>query len=202
MAGPFDVPAGVFAFDDAGVGPWSSLRQDPAGQLGNGVGPEPADAITGLRGKCALLGGGGAGDAQCGGEGDPVGIPAGMLGGLDLVADGVVIAEVSVDLLEHQVRGLRAQHRPGSALVGLEFVEGRPDLTAMGVGAGELGRGGLIWVQNRRQQPVGAGGRPAVLHGVLDHSDLGGVGSFAVGLGVEDLRHEGPVARLGSELVP
>lgn len=45
----FDVPAGVFAFDDAGVGSRSSLREQSAGQLGDRVLPEPGEDGVAVR---------------------------------------------------------------------------------------------------------------------------------------------------------
>jgi hypothetical protein len=38
MVGAFDVPFGVFAFDDAGVGPWSAGGQEAGDEFGDGVG--------------------------------------------------------------------------------------------------------------------------------------------------------------------
>jgi len=49
----FDVPAGVFAFDDAGVCSEPPGGQDSADEFADRVGPEPGDGVSGLRGKSA-----------------------------------------------------------------------------------------------------------------------------------------------------
>ncbi len=96
-------------------------------------------------GKSALLGDRSAGDPQGCDEGEAVWVVAGVFGGSEHQgADRVVAAQVAPDLLGDQVRGLRAQHLPGSALVGLELVEGGLDLPPLRIGAGQLGRGRLV----------------------------------------------------------
>jgi hypothetical protein len=99
-----------------------------------------------------------AGDPQCGDEADPVRIVPGVGGGLGHQgADRVVAAQVSPDLLQDQVGGLRAQHGAWSALVGLQFVEGEFDLPPLGVRGGEVDRGDLGRVQQRGEEPVAGG---------------------------------------------
>jgi hypothetical protein len=58
-------------------------------------------------------------------------------------ADRVVATQVSPDLLEDQVRRLGPEHGAGSALVGLELIEGQLDLPPLGVGSGEVDHGRL-----------------------------------------------------------
>ena len=87
-------------------------------------------------------------------------------------ADGVVAAQVPPDLLLHQLGGFRAQHRPGSALMGFEFVEDALDFPTLRVSTGEFGRTGLVGVQNRRQQPILLGIVAAVVDRVVDNSDI------------------------------
>jgi hypothetical protein len=41
VAGAFDVPFGHLAFDEAGVGAWSSAGVEAAAELGEGVTPGP-----------------------------------------------------------------------------------------------------------------------------------------------------------------
>lgn len=67
--------------------------------------------------------------------------------------------------------GLGAQHRFGASLVGLELIEGEFDLPMLGVGVGEVGGGGVPWVQQGGEQPVGAGFTAAVVEAVVDHAD-------------------------------
>lgn len=91
--------------------------------------------------KSSLLGDGPAGDAEGCDEGYPVGISARFEGGVEHeTADGVVAAEVPPDFLEHEVGGFGAQHGAGSALVGLQRVEGRLDLPPLCVGSGQFDR--------------------------------------------------------------
>ena len=88
-----------------------------------------------------MLGDGPAGDAQGCDEGDPVRVVAGVQGCVEHEgADGVVAAQVSPDFLEHELRGFRAQHGAGPALVGLQLIEGRLDLPPLAVGAGQFDR--------------------------------------------------------------
>ena len=59
-------------------------------------------------GKSARLGDGSAGDAQRSDEGHPVGVAAGVGGGVEHEgADGVVAAQVPPDLLGDEIGGLR-----------------------------------------------------------------------------------------------
>src|SRR5450756_2778616 len=110
-------------------------------------------------GKSALLGDGSPGDAQRSDERDSVRVAGGVVGGVEHQgADRVVAAQVTPDLLGDQLRGLRAQYRSGASLVGLELVEGGLDLPALCVGGGQLGCGGLVVVEQGRDQPVRAGG--------------------------------------------
>ena len=51
VPGAFDVPAGVLALDDAGVGARASPGQEPADKFADGVGPEPDDSVFGVRGE-------------------------------------------------------------------------------------------------------------------------------------------------------
>ena len=64
-------------------------------------------------------------------------------------------AQVSVDLLNHTVGHLGAQHEPGSALMGLEFIEGGFDLPSLGVQPCQFVGGGSIGIGDGGQQPVG-----------------------------------------------
>jgi hypothetical protein len=94
-------------------------------------------------------------DAQCCGKADAVGIvPAVASGVIHELADGEMAAQMAPDLLQDQVGGLRAQHDPGSTLVGLELVEGVLDLPTLGVGGGQLARGYLLGVGECGEQPV------------------------------------------------
>ena len=78
-----------------------------------------------------------SGDTQRRHEGYSIGVAPGVGGGVEHErADGVVAAQVPPDLLLHQRGGFRAQHRPGAALMGLEFVEDALDFPALGVGGG------------------------------------------------------------------
>ena len=98
------------------------------------------------------MGEGLAGDPQCGDEADPVRIVPGVGRGLGHQrADREVAAQVSPDLLECQVRRLAAQNGPGAALVGLELVEGRLDLPALGVGRGQIGGTDLARIDDGRE---------------------------------------------------
>jgi len=95
-----------------------------------------------LRGESTLLGDRLAHDPQGGGEADPVGVVPCMLSGVSHQRpDRVVATQMAPDLLQHQVGGLRAQHYPRAALVGLELVERGLDLPPLRVSAGELDRG-------------------------------------------------------------
>ena len=79
------------------------------------------------------------GDPQRGGEADAVGVVAGVGGRLGPEwPDRVVAAYASPDLLEDEVGRLRVQHGPRSALVGLELVEDRLDLTTRTLRAAQL----------------------------------------------------------------
>ena len=99
-------------------------------------------------GKSARVGEGLPGDPQRGHEADPVRVVPAVGGGLGHQgADRVVAAQVSPDLLEDQVGRLRAQHGTGSALVGLQLVEGQLDLPPPRVGRSEVDRSDLRWVQ-------------------------------------------------------
>ena len=49
------MPAGVLAFDDAGVGWWWPSRKEPRYEFSDGVVPEPSGDIGGLRGKYSLI---------------------------------------------------------------------------------------------------------------------------------------------------
>jgi len=95
--------------------------------------------------------------------------------GVHQPADGVVHAEVAVDLLDHAVGGLGAQHDARAALVHLQLVQSALELPALGVQRRQLAGGGAVWVQDRGQQPVArvAGGPAGVVDLVLDdaHGD-------------------------------
>ena len=47
----FDMPAGVFAFDDAWVGPGSSLGEEPADEFADGMAPQTGGGVRGVRGE-------------------------------------------------------------------------------------------------------------------------------------------------------
>ena len=156
VVGAFDVPFGHLAFDDAWCGSGSAGGVESVEQSAE---DDAASDVRRRRGRQGGKSPGGrrmAGDAQGGDEADPVGVVAGVDGGVGHQrADRVVAAQVSPDLLQHQVGRLRAQHRPGAALVGLELVEGDLDLPALVVGGGQLGRGRLGRVEDGGEQPVG-----------------------------------------------
>src|SRR5665647_1057680 len=107
----------------------------------------PASLSSG--GKSALVRHGLAGDPERGDEADPVRVVAAVPGGVGHQgSDRKVTAQVSPDLLEHQVRGFGAQHGAGSALVGLELVEGELDLPALDVGRSQFGGRGRSGIQD------------------------------------------------------
>jgi len=140
--------------------------------------------------KSALLGDGPAGDAQGGDERDSIGVVPGVLGGIEHQrADRVVATQVSPDLLDHQARGLGAQHCARPTLVGLQLIEAGLDLPALGVGAGQFSGGRLAVVEQGGDQPVWAGGIATVLDRVADHSDPDRVFTALVGDRVEDVGH-------------
>ena len=60
-------------------------------------------------------------------------------------ADRVVAGQVTSDFLGEQIWGLSAQYSGRAVLVGLEFVEGGLDLSALCVGASQLGCGASSW---------------------------------------------------------
>ena len=76
------MPFGHFAFDDAGCGP------GPAGGVESGEDPaqerQPAVVVVfgWSGGEIARVGDGPSGDPQRGGEADPVGVVAGVAGGV------------------------------------------------------------------------------------------------------------------------
>lgn len=80
-------------------------------------------------------------------------------------------AQMTPQLLCHQVRGLRAQHCPGTSLVGFEFIENALDFPTLRVGTGQFCRAGLIGVENRRQEPILLGILASVVDRVVDDSD-------------------------------
>src|SRR5665811_1127947 len=49
--GSFDVPFGVLAFDDSGVGARFPRGQEPADKFADGVAPEPPDGVVAVRGE-------------------------------------------------------------------------------------------------------------------------------------------------------
>ena len=51
MTGSFDVPLGVFAFDDAGSARGRRRGRSRGDELADGVAPEPPDGVARLRGK-------------------------------------------------------------------------------------------------------------------------------------------------------
>ena len=77
-------------------------------------------------------------------------------------------AQVSPDLLQHQLGRLRPQHGARAALVGFEFVEGELDLPALDVGRGKLGGRIHLQVGDAGEQPVVLGVIAAVIDGVVD----------------------------------
>jgi hypothetical protein len=60
-------------------------------------------------------------------------------------------------------RRLLERRRTGVALVGLELVEDRLDLPALGAEHGELAGGGVGGVQDGGHEPVGGAGGPRVI---------------------------------------
>ena len=106
VVGAFDVPLGHLAFDDA----WCCARRRRAGlrraiSRRRKVSQRCSAALS--SGKSALVRHGLAGDPERGDEADPVRVVAGVVGGVGHQgADRVVAAQVSPDLLQHQLGGL------------------------------------------------------------------------------------------------
>lgn len=97
-----------------------------------------------MRGKILAAGKGGACHPQGCGEADPVRGATGLGGGsAHEGADRKVSAQVPPDLLAHQLRGLQAQHLPGSALKRFQLIEGALDLPPGGMGSDQLDFGCL-----------------------------------------------------------
>ena len=93
-------------------------------------------------GKCGLVGHLAAHHTQRGDERDAVRVKLSRLGGsIDERSDRMVDEQVGVDLLDHHLRRLRAQHLASTSLVGLQLVEGALFLPPLAVEPGELERG-------------------------------------------------------------
>ena len=106
-----------------------------------------ASAVARFRregGKGRLGGDLAADDVQCAGEGEPVGVEFGLVGGFGHEpADGVVGDQQPVELLQDHVRGAGAEDGGRAALVGFYLVESDLDFPALMVGGGDLrGRAG------------------------------------------------------------
>ena len=156
-------------------------------------------------GKFARVGDGASGDAQRGGEADPVGVVAGVRAASVIRPDREVAAQVSPDLLPDQVGRLGAEHHSSSSLVGLELVERALDLPPLGVGGGQLGGGRLFGIEQGGQQSVLGGVLPAVVDPVVDdpgqHEFAGGSPWSAAG-GPARTRQAGPAhAAVGARRV-
>ena len=86
---------------------------------------------------------------------EPVRVGAGLEGdGVHEPADGVVDAQVAVDFLADAVGHLGAQDSPRAALVGLQLIQRRLELPALGVESGQLGGGRGVRIGDRGEQPV------------------------------------------------
>ena len=86
--------------------------------------------------------------------------------------DGVVHAEVTVELLGDAIGSLGAQHHPRTALMGLQLRERGLEAPAARLEDRELGRRSVLGIEQRRDQPVALLGVRAcgVVEGVLDHA--------------------------------
>jgi hypothetical protein len=183
--GPLDPKVGHLALDHAGVGSqppgWEHLEEDLASGFGVGVSER-------LRGKTRMGRRGPAGHPQGTDEAQPVWVGVGLEG--DTVhqpADGVVHAQVPVELLADAIGHLGAQHHPRTALMGLEFVEAGLELPALCVGGGELVRGRGLGIGDGGDQSVaGIGlGSTGVVEGVFDDPDRNSMFAAAVVDGVD-----------------
>ena len=100
MVGSFDVPFGHLAFDEPGVGSEPPFGVQ-ASQSWTMACRQQRSVASG--GKIARLCERASSDAECGDEGDPVGVMVGFVGGFEHEgADGVVAAQVTPDLLSDQ----------------------------------------------------------------------------------------------------
>src|SRR5437773_5484881 len=85
-------------------------------------------------GKGRLGGDLAADQAQGAGEGDAVGVGAGVQRCLvHEGADGVADQQEAVDLLLHAARSVGAQHHAGCSLMGLELIKRSPELPPLGI---------------------------------------------------------------------
>lgn len=112
-----------------------------------------------------------ASDAKGAGEGQSVGVEAGLVCGVvHDVPECVVDKKEAVDFLLDAIGVLGAEDEAVSALMGLDLVQGVLDLPALMVEARQVGRRGLLRVADGRDQPVD---RVVVLtaEGVLDDAD-------------------------------
>ena len=123
--------------------------------LGEGVGERDGEVPGGGPEPGA---GGSAGGSQGAEKRNPVGINTGPIScGRHQRADGVVGAQMPVDLLYDPVGGFGAQHHPRTALMGLELIKGGFELPPLGVEGSEfVGRGGNR-VEDGGDQPVTLG---------------------------------------------
>ena len=141
MVGAIDVPLGHLAGDDPGNRPWSSCQVEAGISRPRKVSHERAVPVPSSGGKALWYATDWRVIAERGHEADAVRVVAGVDGGVGHQgADGVVAAQMSPDLLQLQLGRFRPQHGAGSALMGLELVEGKLDLPALRVGRGQLGR--------------------------------------------------------------
>lgn len=94
-----------------------------------------------------------ADDAERPDEGQSVRVDVGLVGGVaHEFADRVVGEQQRPDLLADHLGRLRAQHTPGSTLVGLQLLQQPLELPALVVGSRELGGWGVRRVGDRGDQ--------------------------------------------------
>src|ERR1035438_7579408 len=103
-------------------------------------------------------------------EGEPVRIFIGLESGLmHQAADGEVSHQESVEFLTHQVGGFAAQHDPGTAQVGLEFVERGFYLPALVIESCQLAGWSLVRIEDGGCQPINRLGSLDSFQTVIDH---------------------------------
>lgn len=133
-------------------------------------------------GKCCLAGDVPTGSVQGAGEGDPVGIEAGLVGGVvDSFPERVVDEEEPVDLLLDTGRITGPQDKLVSSLVRFDLVECVLDLPSLVVEGGEFFRRRLGGIADGGDQPVDR--VVIVAERVLDHSDRGWIAMPVVAAG-------------------
>lgn len=152
VVGPLDAEVGHLAFDDAGVGAPTAGGEEVADYL---LQPSARAAARWSGGKGRLRGDLASSEAEGAGEGEPVGVRTGVLGGgVHELADRVVDELVAPDLLLHAFGRAGTKDLGGAALVGLQLVQRGLDLPSLVVAGRQLCCGCGLVVEDDGDQPV------------------------------------------------